>query len=239
MSARVITSFILFFFSLVRWRLQKAFYYRKNVEICCSCACAKYCCSCCACAKCCSCCACTGIGWYDFFPGSHFCCCNPSEESNQATSKERNGHANANALTLADLKGIKPQYISNILVSGWQECESEQKHSLLTMTPTEIERIQLCEQMPKMEKKSNQPMPDKHNNPSTSFKVELLPKDIKLSAAMAMSAAALSPHQSAYEQTKDSIMNKHVLTILGLEMGASIVNDLAYERREPKLYKVI
>ena len=105
------------------------------------------------------------------------------------------------------------------------------------MTPTEIARIQLCEQMPKME--SNQPVPDKHNNPSASFKVELLPKDIKLSAAMAMSAAALSPHQSAYEQTKDSIMNKHVLTILGLEMGASIVNDLAYERREPKLYKVI
>ena len=138
---------------------------------------------------------------------------------------ELNAHAKEKALTLADLKEIKPQYISNIVVNGWRQWESAPKYGLLTMTPTEIERIQLSE-----------PLPDEQNISSAPFTGKLEPMDIKLSAAMAISAAALSPQMGAYEQTEQSIT--HILTILGLDMGASMVYDVAYERREPTCCKV-
>ena len=130
------------------------------------------------------------------------------------------------ALTLADLKEVKPQYICNTVVNGWRKYESEPKYGLLTMTPTEIERIQLCEQMS-----------DEQNSANDPFAGKLKPTNIKLSAAMAMSAAAVSPQMGAYEQTQQSIT--HILTILGLEMGASMVYDLAYERNEHQCLKVI
>ena len=167
--------------------------------------------------KCCSC-GCAGIGWYDFFPGSHLPCCSTLNE-------EPIDHAKTKALTLADLKEIKPQYISNIVVNGWRQWESAPKYGLLTMTPTAIERIQLSE-----------PLPDKQNGSNAPFTGKLEPMDIKLSAAMAMSAAAVSPQMGAYEQTEQSIT--HILTILGLEMGASMVYDVSYERREPTCCKV-
>ena len=197
MTARFIKIFILIaFFPLVRWRLQKAFYEEDHLGKC----------------------SCAGFGWYDFFPGSHL--------PRSCTSRvEPNDLARRKALTLADLENIKPKYISNIVVDGWQVCKSEPKYGLLTMTPTEIE---LCEPMPDEQSNGDEP-----NNPFTG---KLEPKDIKLSAAMAMSAAAVSPRKGAYEQTKQS--STHILTILGLEMGASMVYNLAYERNEHICYKV-
>ena len=199
MTARFIKIFILIvfcflFFPLVRWRLQKAFYEKRHLGKC----------------------SCAGIGWYDFFAGSHL--------PRSCTSRvEPIYHAETNALTLADLQEVKPKYISNIVVDGWRVCKSEPNYGLLTMTPTEIERIQLCEQ-------------NNGGEPQNPFTGKLEPRDIKLSAAMAMSAAAVSPRKGAYEQTEQS--STHILTILGLEMGASMVYDLAYERNEHKCYKV-
>ena len=55
------------------------------------------------------------------------------------------------------------------------------------------------------------------------------PQDIKLSSAMAMSAAAMSPHLGAFEQAEQSVT--HIFSILGLEMAARIVYNIFDERK--------
>ena len=56
------------------------------------------------------------------------------------------------------------------------------------------------------------------------FKGKLEPSDIKLSSAMAMSAAAISPHIGKYENEEEKIT--HFLTICGLEMAGNLVSDM-------------
>ena len=168
---------------LFRWRLQKAFYTEESIGAC----------------------GCAGIGWYDYFPGSHFCM--PSELEHQRIPNDQMG-----PLCLADLEDIKPQYISNIVVNEWRrEAQDQLAYDLMTMSPTEIERIDCppqCEE----------------------FSGKLKPMDIKLSDAMATSAAAVSPYMGAYEQSTEPF--KHLQTILGLGMGESMVSDMTFEKRE-------
>lgn len=79
------------------------------------------------------------------------------------------------SLNLADLRGLEPEYISNMTIHSWkEEADSDTDDYLLTMSPTTIERLD--------------------RGPSTvdPFKDRLRPRDIELSDAMATSAAAIS-----------------------------------------------
>ena len=118
----------------------------------------------------------------------------------------------AGALCLADLQPMKPHYISNTVANEWKDDRADKsKYDLLTMSPTEIERI------------------------GSKFRIDefagrMGPEDVKLSDAMATSAAAVSTHMGSYEDSAEAF--QHIQTILGLGMGASMVSDVAFEKRE-------
>ena len=116
-------------------------------------------------------------------------------------------------LSLGDLRGVKPQYLSNIVVNEWRVAESDVEHNygLLIMSPTEIERL------------DRQPQEEQFQN-------RLEPRDIDLSAAMATSAAAVARHMGAYEQSAESF--KQLQTVLGLGMGAPMVSDVEGLKKE-------
>ena len=122
-------------------------------------------------------------------------------------------------LNLRDLEGIKPQYLSNIVVNEWQMGESDEEltYELLVMSPSEIERL---DRRPGEEQ----------------FQNKLEPQDIKLSDAMATSAAAVHHHMGAYEESTESI--KHLQIVLGLGMGASMISDVEASNRESFCLKV-
>ena len=115
-------------------------------------------------------------------------------------------------LTLADLEGIKPEYLANIVVNGWKKsAASRNSYELLTMSPTEIERI------------------DRDPN-KEQFKGILEPEDLKLSDVMATSAAALSTHMGKYDYSIKGLSRLH--TVLQLEMGATMISDFKSIKRE-------
>jgi hypothetical protein len=67
---------------------------------------------------------------------------------------------------------------------------------------------------------------------STAVQIEdkpLKPSDIKLSSAMAMSAAAVSPYAGKNENMER--LCTHFFTMFGIEMGANIVYDMTGERK--------
>ncbi|PFX19864.1 hypothetical protein AWC38_SpisGene15695 [Stylophora pistillata] len=102
--------------------------------------------------------------------------------------------AHKRSLNLADLRGMEPEYISNMTVHCWKEdATSDKDGDLLTMSPTTIERLD--------------------RDPSTvdPFKDKLSPRDIELSDAMATSAAAISSYE-------DNLKVLRLSTLLGLEM---------------------
>ena len=108
-----------------------------------------------------------------------------------------------------DLKDIKPQYICNVLVDTWiyenHDMATEKSYTLLTLSPTLIERI------------DDDDVPD--------FDEHFIgPEDVRLSDAMATSAAVLSYHMGEY-------MDKGALSLqvlLGLTMGKSWISDKRY-----------
>ena len=122
------------------------------------------------------------------------------------------------SLSLADLTATKPEYLSNIVVNRWQRDEkSEESYELLIMSPTGIERLD-C-------KVNEEP-----------FKGKLEPQDVKLSDAMATSAAALSAHMGKYDKSVKGLTRLH--TILGLEMGATMLSDIHSVKNESLPWKV-
>lgn len=128
------------------------------------------------------------------------------------TQTDRGTEQEARALTLADLEGMKPEYLANIVVNRWKKTESSQNsYELLTMSPTGIERM------------------DRDPN-KEQLKGRLEAEDVKLSDAMATSAAALSAHMGKYDQTFEGLTRLH--TILGLEMGATMISDVKSVKRE-------
>ena len=125
------------------------------------------------------------------------------------------------ALNLKDLKDMKPEYLSNIVVNRWKENEnSDKNYELLTMSPTEIERLDR----------------DPDTQTRTGFEDKLEPADIKLSDAMATSAAAVSEHMGKYDLSVHGLSRFH--TLFGLEMGASIITDIKAVRMESVFCKV-
>ena len=122
--------------------------------------------------------------------------------------------ANKRSLNLADLRDLEPEYISNMTIHSWKkEEDSDSDDNLLTMSPTTIERLD--------------------RDPSTvdPFKDRLRPRDIELSDAMATSAAAISGYDDNLEVLRLS-------TILGLEMGASMISNFEAIKKEGWLLKV-
>ena len=122
-------------------------------------------------------------------------------------------------MTLGDLEGIKPQYLSNIVVNEWalDKSEDEAKYELLIMSPTGIERLDRQEDQEQFENK-------------------LDPGDVDLSAAMATSAAAVARSMGAYDKSMQGM--KQLQTVLGLGLGASMVSDVEAIRREPCIFRV-
>ena len=124
--------------------------------------------------------------------------------------------AETRSLSLADLKDTKPEYLSNIVVNRWKlREESEESYELLTMSSTGIERLDQG--------------PDQ-------FQGSLGPADIKLSDAMATSAAALSQHMGKYDNSVKGLTRFH--TLLGLEMGATMTSDYIAMRNESIVLQV-
>ena len=123
-------------------------------------------------------------------------------------------------LTLRDFKGIKPEYLSNIVVNEWiinETDDNQEKYELLIMSPTKIERLDRPEGQEQFENK-------------------LDPGDIDLSAAMATSAAAVARHMGAYNQSAEGF--KQLQTVLGLGMGSSMVSDNEALKRENSALRV-
>ena len=121
-------------------------------------------------------------------------------------------------LTLADLKGMTPEFLSNIVVNSWKlNHEAKETYELLVMSPTRIERF------------------DRDPNKS-QFEGRLDPEDVMLSDATATSAAALSTHMGRYDRSIGGLTRLH--TILGLEMGAIMVTDAKSLKDEHLALKV-
>ncbi|KAL9973451.1 hypothetical protein ACROYT_G019915 [Oculina patagonica] len=121
-------------------------------------------------------------------------CCKPAEESINRP------------LTLDDLVGLSPEYICNITVHEWRVKPSprESPFELLTMSPSGIERID-------------------NELGELQFKDRLHPSDIKLSEAMATSAAAVSYHMGQYESTFEPLQSIQIM--LGLGMGKARIAE--------------
>ncbi|XP_068684619.1 uncharacterized protein [Montipora foliosa] len=176
----------------VKWRLQKAFYHPSGLG--------KY--------------GCSGLGWSDICTSWISALCQsqhrrPGQLANEGLVPKR-------ALTVADLKGTQPEYISNITVNRWKRDEtSEKNYDLLTVSPTSIERVDSTA---------------KENN----FKGMLEPEDIKLSDAMATSAAALSTYMGKYE-----VGRSRFHTLFGLNMGTRMISDIQSVRKETFIKKVL
>ena len=108
---------------------------------------------------------------------------------------------------------MKPEYISNIVVNRWKNNEKDEtNYTLLTMSPSGIQRFDQCGK--------------------EQFKGKLEPKDIMLSEAMAISAAALSKHMGKYEESIEGLTRLH--TILGLEMGSTKISDSTHRQQSCK-----
>jgi len=86
------------------------------------------------------------------------------------------------------------------------------------MSPTGIERL------------------DRKAHGKDPFEGKLVPQDIKLSDAMATSAAALSTHMGKYDNSVEGLTRLH--TILGLEMGATMISDIHSVQKESLPRKV-
>ena len=132
--------------------------------------------------------------------------------------------ANERSLNLADLGDLDPEYISNMTIHSWKKKgDSDSDDDLLTMSPTTIERLD----------RDPTTIERLDRDPSTvdPFKDKLRPQDIELSDAMATSAAAISRYDNNFEVLRLS-------TILGLEMGATVISNLEAIKKEGWLMKV-
>ena len=132
--------------------------------------------------------------------------------------------ANERSLNLADLrdldpKYIYPEYISNMTIHSWKKKgDSDSDDDLLTTSPTTIERL-------------DRDPSTVDQSPDDPFTGKLGPQDIELSDAMATSAAAISRYDNNFEVLRLS-------TILGLEMGATVISNLEAIKKEIWLMKV-
>ena len=154
---------------------------------------------------------CQGIGFEDIFLTT---CKRKSD-----TDHERRKNNQSRSLTLGDLgPEMKPQYMSNMVVNEWSLDEDEkQTYELLVMSPTAIERLD-------------------HREGQVQFEGRLEPKDVKLSAAMATSAAAVARNMGAYENSTEAF--KQLQVVLGMGMDSSWVSDTQTLHKRKRYWEV-
>ena len=100
-------------------------------------------------------------------------------------------------------------------VNRWKRNDgSDKNYEILTMSPSVIERLDLRPQ-------------------ERQFEGKLEPKDVKLSDAMATSAAAISMQMGKYDE---GLTRFH--TLLGLEMGARMISDIQSVKKKSILWRV-
>ena len=157
---------------------------------------------------------CSGIDMPDICPAWLACLLRCKQQHDDHDSLDDGRRAETRSLSLEDLKDTKPEYLSNIVVNRWKPSEkSDESYELLTMSSTGIDRLG----------------PD-------PFKGSLGPADIKLSDAMATSAAALSQHMGKYDNSVEGLTRFH--TLLGLEMGATMISDYSAVKYERIVFRV-
>ena len=113
---------------------------------------------------------------------------------------------------------MKPEYLSNIVANRWMRDDSSDNYEILTMSPSVIERL------------------DRRSQEKLQFEGKLEPEDVKLSNAMATSAAAISSHMGKYDTSIHGLTRLH--TLLGLEMGATMISDIQTVKKESVQWKV-
>ena len=197
---------------ICRWRLEKAFYSKESLA-----------------TK-----GCLEILHDIFCP---LWTCLKRKQKQQSCHKERRGNyeslkddpANERSLNLADLGNLDPEYISNMTIHSWKKKgDSDSDDDLLTMSPTTIERL---DRDPTTIERLDRDPSTVDQSPDDPFKDKLSPQDIELSDAMATSAAAISTYDNNFEVLRLS-------TILGLEMGATVISNLEAIKKEGWLMKV-
>lgn len=108
-------------------------------------------------------------------------------------------------LTLEDLKLISPTFISNITVNDWQiSSDAKSSHQLISFSPDGVELIGSDWEKP--------------SELSRCF----TPQYMRLSAAMAISGAAVSYDMGSYESGLDMVLD--LLNLLGIGMGDEMVS---------------
>ena len=111
-------------------------------------------------------------------------------------------------LNLDDLKDVSPIFISNITVNDWQiSSDVKSSHQLILFSSKGVELIG-----------------NEWEKPSELSKC-FEPKHMRLSAAMAISGAAVSYDMGIYESAMRMDMILDLLNLLGLGMGAEMVSD--------------
>ena len=128
---------------------------------------------------------------------------------------EQLGNDDSGPLTLGDLgPDMKPQYMSNMVVNEWSLDKDEKRnYELLVMSPTVIERLD-------------------YREGQVQFEGRLEPKNVKLSAAMATSAAAVARNMGAYENSTEAF--KQLKVVLGLGMDSSLNNKQQKQNSKQK-----
>ena len=106
---------------------------------------------------------------------------------------------------------MKPGYFANIVVNDWRSHEGQKKYSLLIMLPSGIERLDRA--------------PNKKQ-----FEGKLESEDVMLSDAVATSAAALATCMGKYDHAIEGLSRLH--TILGFQMGATMISDMKAVKNE-------
>lgn len=150
------------------------------------------------------------VRWQDVFPNcvraaeGIYGCIRPNRKlKGKPLLPERNTE---DELRLGDLKDVSPILISNITVNDWQiSSDAKSSHQLISFSSKGVELIGNDWEKP--------------SKLSKCFE----PKHMRLSAAMAISGAAVSYDMGAYERAMDMVLD--LLNLLGLGMGDEMVSD--------------
>ena len=115
-------------------------------------------------------------------------------------------------LTMADLKGMQPNFICSVTVNQWRRSdESEKEYEILTFSPNIIERIDR-----------------KRDEVEFQSKGFIKPEDIRLSSAMATSAAIFAYDQGVLQKEQEE--TREIRIVLGIAFGNHLVAQTGLTR---------
>ena len=118
-------------------------------------------------------------------------------------------------LTLDDLKDVSPIFISSITVNDWQiSSDAKSSHHLISFSSKGVELIGNDWEKP--------------SRLSKCFE----PKHMRLSAAMAISGAAVSYDMGRRESRLNMVLD--LLNLLGIGMGDEMVSDQCHFEKQSK-----